>query len=215
MSKRCSGLRGKQRHTGCDQILVRDEQACIRPARSRARSTTEATQVRRCLGCGHTPPAPVSSTQACVVPGGLPRGRAIVRGQPQHEPRAQDHPNHQGREQHASPHFFLAFRHGVVLLCDNQGAESSPGACECHPLSCGLRYRSCHHIATRPHPLHESISPHAQEGIAEGPACPEQSVYLGWGEAFGMLAQQCHNAPAHGTTEICGRACRAGRWAGR
>ena len=49
-------------------------------------------------GLWHPPPAPVSSTQACVVPGGLPRGRAIARGQPQHQPRAQDHPDHQGRE---------------------------------------------------------------------------------------------------------------------
>ena len=63
-----------------------------------------------------------------------------------------------------------------------------------------------------PDPLHESISPHAQEGIAEGPACPEQSAYLGWGEAFGIAPQQGYDLLPHGASGICGRSCWAWRW---
>jgi len=53
---------------------------------------------------------------------GLLHGSPLGRRQPQQQPRAQDQPGDQGREQQPGPIFLLALRHVVVLLCDHQGA---------------------------------------------------------------------------------------------
>ena len=45
-----------------------------------------------------------------------PRGGSLVCRQPQHQPGTQQHPDHEGGEQHTRPGFLLSLSHHVALL---------------------------------------------------------------------------------------------------
>ena len=58
------------------------------------------------------------------------RPLVLYRRQPQQQPRAQDQPGYQSREQQPCPIFFLAFRHAIVppsLSCPLGPPRASPG----------------------------------------------------------------------------------------